>query len=200
MVYRSLTQLQPEIIMSQVTQVLQVEFTKRGLIDSPSNITQAQSNSPIRIDGAGMLGTSACLESTWLQWRLCSSLIGRSWSMTIRQSLQGWNFSLLTYHYVSADSLVAGYTWDNNIEGLRVLFSNKKASPLTVVYANGVTISEPLTLLEVGSVYSYPKTFLMQIRSEHAMGTMSSANSSSMKVQILHFPDMDLTCIGHILA
>lgn len=52
-----------------------------------------------------------------------------SWVIETRKAYQGWSFSFRIRNTIPLDSPVFDYAWDGDVEGLRVLFETKFASP-----------------------------------------------------------------------
>jgi hypothetical protein len=145
-------QLQPDIITSRITQLLQTESARRESMNSSGSSTaQFQGfSSSMNTGRTAEPSRSRRIQSSWLRWKSYSLLLGRSWDIEMRRSQRGWNFSISIYSCVSDDSLVAKYTMDGNVEGLRRLFSQGEASPFTVclkTFSNGCVRRR--TLLEV---------------------------------------------------
>ena len=127
-------QLQPDIITLRITQLLRTESARRVSINSSDSSTaQVQGFSCSMNTGRTVEPSrSRRIQSSWLQWKSYSLLLGRAWDIEMRRSHQGWNFSISIYSCVSYNSLVAQYTRDGNVEGLQRLFSQGKASPFTI--------------------------------------------------------------------
>ena len=153
---RSLMQLQPDIIASRISQLVQIESAKRASVNSPPSLSAGQvqgSCSSARTDRTVESRKSRRIQSTWLRWKSYSFLAGRAWDIEICRSRQGWDFSISTYACVSSDSLVAKYTYDGNVGGLQQLFSRGEASPFTVCLDIYPDFVNTRTLLEVCVIY-----------------------------------------------
>lgn len=153
-------QLQPDIITSRITQLVRVESDRSASPHSSksSSIAREEDSSPYSIC-AGCKTKSSRPEPTqsaWLRRKFRSALLRRAWYLEIYRSQQGWKTSLLTYDYVSPDSLVITYTTEGNVEALRGLFSRKEASPFTIydkVYPTGHI--DRKSLLDVCLIHTY---------------------------------------------
>lgn len=157
----SLIQRQPEIIVSNITRLLQTEFAQEVPINPPisSKAVQVQdSSSSTRTTGRTVNSwRSKRMQTAWLQWKSRSLLVGRAWDMEIFRSQHGWDFSMSVYAVVSSDSLVAKYAYDGNVEGLKQLFSQGEASPFTICLQDlhmGYLVGK--TLLDVRVILPMP--------------------------------------------
>ena len=125
LIHRSLIQLQPDIITSKVSQLIEGETARMASINSSACSTTIDVQQ-------GRLSRSTRTPSLWRQWKSYSLLLRRAWELEIYKSQQGWQFSMHVYAVVSSDSLVVRYTHEGDIEGLQQLFSLGKASPHTI--------------------------------------------------------------------
>lgn len=167
---RSLIQLQPDIISSRITQLLQTESAQRALVNLqtestqrvpinlpiPSTAIQVQDTSfSLRTERTAKSCKSKRIQAARLRWKSYCFLIGQAWDMEIRRSQKGWDFSMSVYACVPHDSLVAEYAMNGNIEGLQRLFSLGKASPSTVCISKPAFIGRR-TLLDVCVILPVP--------------------------------------------
>ncbi len=81
-------------------------------------------------------------------------LINRAWQIQASKAMCGWNFSLRTSNVIRRDSPVFDIARNGDIEDLKTLFSNGKASPFDCDENGWTILHVRIIILTIGLVRS----------------------------------------------